>query len=148
MKRIFIVLTFIFIGCQVFSQNSPGATQEEDNKVYVAVEHQAVPDGGIKQFYSDFVKEYKTPEVGKGVDQVKLFISFVVEKDGSLTDIKVLRDGGMPNAGMEAIRVLNTLPKWKPAFQNGREVRSQFTLPLTIQVEKEKKPFSHYLNKA
>lgn len=148
MKKVFIVLIFNLVSCHVFSQNIPGAIQEEDNKVYVAVEHQAVPEGGIKQFYADFVKEYKTPEVDKGINEVRLMISFVVEKNGSLTDIKILRDGGMPKAGTEAIRVLNSLPKWKPAFQNGREVRSQFTLPLILQVKQDKKPFSHYMNKA
>lgn len=147
MKRFFSVLFFGLIWGCAFSQNVPGAIQDADNKVYVAVEHQAVPDGGIKQFYADFVKEYKTPEVAKGISQVRLLISFVIEKDGSLSDIRVLRDGGLPQAGTEAIRVLTLLPKWKPAFQNGQEVRSQFTLPLTIQVEKEKKPFSYYLNK-
>lgn len=138
---------FTILNHSAFSQNVPGPMQEEDNRVYVSVEHQAVPNGGIKQFYSDFVKEFKTPEVDKGVDKVRLMIGFVVEKDGSLSDFKILRDGGLPKAGTEALRVLSILPKWKPAFLNGREVRSQFTLPLTIQVKKDKNPFSYYLNK-
>lgn len=147
MNKFYITLFFYLISFCVFSQNLPGAIQEEDNKIYTAVEQQAVPKSGIKEFYSDFVKEYKTPEVDKGVDKVRLMISFVIEKDGSLSDLKILRDGGLPQAATEALRVLSILPKWKPAFQNGREVRSQFLLPLTIQVEKDKKPFRYYLNK-
>ncbi|HTG67178.1 MAG TPA: energy transducer TonB, partial [Flavobacterium sp.] len=59
-------------------------------------------------------------------------VSFVVEKDGSLTDIKVLRDIGY-GTGKEAIRVLQKSPKWNPGIQNGKPVRVQYSLPITIQ---------------
>jgi protein TonB len=59
----------------------------------------------------------------------------VVEKDGSFTDIRVIRDGGYPEAGKEAIRVLKKMPNWKPAVHNGRSVRSQFALPIVVRVQ-------------
>ena len=62
-------------------------------------------------------------------------IGFVVEKDGSFSDIRVLRDGGYPAAGKEAIRVLKSMPKWNAAVNNGRSVRSQFALPIGIRLE-------------
>lgn len=108
--------------------------EEDPNKVYVAVEVQAEYPGGIGSFNKSFVNKFRAPEVDEGVTVIKMLIGFVVEKDGSLTSIRVLRDGGLPTAGKEAIRVLNSMPKWKPAIQNGRSVRSQFTLPITVQV--------------
>lgn len=106
---------------------------EEDTKVYVAVEVQAGPNGGMPAFYKKFASSFNAPEVDEGVTQIRVMLSFVVEKDGSFTDVKVLRDPGY-GAGKEAIRVLKSMPNWKPAIQNGRPVRSQFTLPITIQV--------------
>ena len=55
-----------------------------------------------------------------------------VEKDGSLTDIKVIRDIGY-GTGKEAIRVLKKCPKWTPGEQNGKKVRVLYSLPITIQ---------------
>mgnify|MGYP003411423114 CR=1 FL=1 len=62
----------------------------------------------------------------------KVFVSFVVEKDGSLTDIKVIRDIGY-GTGKEAIRVLKQCPKWNPGEQNGKKVRVLYSLPINIQ---------------
>ncbi|MGK4566019.1 energy transducer TonB [Flavobacterium sp. 3HN19-14] len=74
-------------------------------------------------------KNFRTPdEEVKG----KVIVQFVVEKDGSLTDIKVVRDLGY-GTGAEAIRVLKSAPKWKPGIQNGRAVRVLFSLPISIQ---------------
>lgn len=110
-----------------------GAEIVDDNKVYVAVEVQAGPAGGMQGFYKKFASSFVAPEVDEGVSQIRVMLSFVVEKDGSFTDVKVLRDPGY-GAGKEAMRVLKSMPNWKPAIQNGRPVRSQFTLPITIQV--------------
>ena len=61
-----------------------------------------------------------------------MIVTFVIEKDGSLTDIKVIRDIGY-GTGEEAIRVLKECKKWIPAEQNGQKVRVQYTLPISIQ---------------
>ncbi|HSD13344.1 MAG TPA: energy transducer TonB [Flavobacterium sp.] len=106
----------------------------DDNKVYIAVEVQAGPNGGMPAFYKKYgnTLQSQVPEVDEGVGQLKFILSFVVEKDGSFTDVKVLRDPGY-GVGKLATKVLMDMPKWKPAIQNGRPVRSQFTLPITIQ---------------
>ena len=62
----------------------------------------------------------------------KVYVTFVVEKDGSLTDIKVLRDIGY-GTGKEAIRVLKATPRWNPGEQNGKKVRCTFSLPISLQ---------------
>ena len=108
---------------------------EDPNKVYVAVEVQASPPGGMEAFYKKFASSFTPPEVDEGVSQLRVLVGFVVEKDGSFTDIRVIRDGGYPEAGKEAIRVLKKMPNWKPAIHNGRSVRSQFALPIVVKVQ-------------
>lgn len=104
------------------------ATIVEDNTVYNAVEVRPDFPGGIQKFYDFVGKNYRAPEEDvKG----KVFVQFVVEKDGSLTDIKVMRDLGY-GTGAEAIRVLKKSPKWKPGIQNGRPVRVLYSLPISI----------------
>jgi len=106
----------------------------DGNQIYFAVEKQAGPSGGMQAFYKSFASKYNAPEVDEGVRQIRVMLQFVVEKDGSFTDIKVVRDPGY-GAGREAMRVLRSMAKWTPAEQNGRKVRSQFTLPITINVQ-------------
>ena len=102
----------------------------EDNTIYNAVEVKPDFPGGINKFYEFVSKNYKTPEEDglKG----RVLVQFVVEKDGTLTDIKVVRDLGF-GTGKEAIRVLKKSPKWKPGIQNGRPVRVLYSLPINIQ---------------
>jgi periplasmic protein TonB len=108
------------------------AVVEEDNSVYstAGIEVQPTFQGGIEKFYKYVANNYVTPD---DLDtNGKVFVSFVVEKDGSLTDIKVLRDIGF-GTGAEAIRVLKRSPKWTPGEQNGKKVRVQYSLPISIQ---------------
>ena len=64
-------------------------------------------------------------------EQGKVYLNFVVEKDGSLTDIKILRDAGY-GTGKEAERVLKKCPKWVPGEQNGKKVRVLYSLPISL----------------
>ena len=110
----------------------PAAEVEEDNSIYNTAGIEVKPDfpGGMEKFYKFVGNNYQTPEEDglKG----KVYVTFVVEKDGSLTDIKVIRDIGY-GTGKEAIRVLNKCPKWTPGEQNGKKVRVLYSLPITIQ---------------
>ena len=105
---------------------------QEDNNVYNTAGIEVKPDfpGGMEKFYKFVGNNYKTPEE-EGL-KGKVYVTFVVEKDGSLTDIKVLRDIGY-GTGAEAIRVLKKCPKWTPGEQNGKKVRVLYSLPITIQ---------------
>lgn len=101
----------------------------EDNTIYNAVEVKPDFPGGIAKFYAYVAKNFKTPDDEE--INGKIIVQFVVEKDGKLTDIKILRDLGF-GTGKEAIRVLNSSPKWKPGIQNGRPVRVLYNLPISI----------------
>ena len=87
--------------------------------------------GGIKRFTETFVSKFKTPDVSDAMT-MKIFVSFVVETDGTLSNIKVARDPGY-GLGDEAIRALKAIKtKWKPGIQNGKAVRVSYNLPISV----------------
>jgi protein TonB len=106
--------------------------EKEDTNIYNTAGIEVKPDfpGGMEKFYKFVGNNYQTPEE-EGL-KGKVYVTFVVEKDGSLTDIKVVRDIGY-GTGKEAIRVLNKCPRWTPGEQNGKKVRVLYSLPITIQ---------------
>jgi protein TonB len=103
---------------------------DDENKIYTAVEVRPDFPGGMTKFYEYVAKNYRVPE-GEEING-RIMVQFVVEKDGSLTDIKVVRDLGY-GTGKEAERMLKKSPKWKPGIQNGRPVRVYYTLPIIIK---------------
>ena len=104
----------------------------EDTNIYSSAGLEVKPDfpGGIEKFYKYVGNNYRAPEE-EGL-KGKVYVTFVVEKDGSLTDIKVIRDIGY-GTGQEAVRVLKKCPRWNPGEQNGKKVRVLYSLPITIQ---------------
>lgn len=87
--------------------------------------------GGIKRFTETFVSKFKTPDISDAMT-MKIFVSFVVETDGTLSNIKVARDPGY-GLGNEAIRALKSIKtKWKPGIQNGKAVRVSYNLPISV----------------
>jgi protein TonB len=84
----------------------------------------------LVRFQEFIAKNYRTPDV-EGL-RGKVIVSFVVEKDGSIVDVKVIKDLGY-GTGAEAIRVLKLSPKWTPAMQDGKPVRVMYSLPITIR---------------
>lgn len=87
---------------------------------------------GLQNFYKIFDEQFKLSDPNlKG----KLFISFVIEKDGNLSDIKVVRDLGY-NSAAEAIRVMKRMPKWIPGSVKGKKVRTLYTMPIPIGQKK------------
>lgn len=89
--------------------------------------------GGIQEFYDKIITKFRTPEVND-TKTLKVYVSFVVEIDGSLTAIKASRDPGY-GMGAEAVRVLKSITtKWKPGMKNGKAVRTAYNLPITIKV--------------
>jgi TonB family protein len=90
--------------------------------------------GGDRAFITWVAKNYKYPKeaIEAGVSG-RLIVQFVVEKDGSLKNVKCVRDIGY-GTGTEAVRVVSAAAKWKPGIQNGRPVRVQYTLPLNLQM--------------
>lgn len=110
----------------------PGNTDTSTNKIHNFVQVKAEPIEGKEAFYARYINKFKATDVTGSATQIKVTLKFVVEKDGSFSNIQVINDQN--GVGQEAVRVLKTMPKWKPAEQNGKTVRSTFTLPITLKV--------------
>ncbi|HEX9979399.1 MAG TPA: energy transducer TonB [Flavobacterium sp.] len=88
--------------------------------------------GGMERFYAYVGRNFKQLEIEE--DQVKVYVTFVIEPDGSMTGIRVARDPGYGVAA-EAIRVLKSLKtKWSPGMINGQPVRTAYTMPITVKL--------------
>ena len=129
MNKISLLLIAFFAIQTVLAQDS---TKVLNSTVYSTAGIEVKPEfpGGMDEFYKFIGKNYNCPKVEKLAG--KVFISFVIEKDGSIDEIRVLRDIGY-GTGKEAIRVLKLSPKWIPGEQDGRKVRCSFALPISIQ---------------
>lgn len=113
--------------------------EENTNAIvsFAAVEKLPEFPGGEAAFGKYLSNTIRYPPVAKENNtQGRVIVSFVVEKDGSLTDIKVLRDIG-GGCGPEAIRVLQKSPHWKPGIQNGKAVRVAYTMPINFTLAGE-----------
>ncbi len=105
-----------------------------DNSEHIIVESGADFPGGMSKFYEYMGNEMKYPkkEQRMGIDG-RVYLSFVIERDGSLTDIKVLK-GVSEGLDEEAIRVLKNSPAWNPGKQRGKEVRVRMTIPILFKL--------------
>lgn len=107
-----------------------------DNTVKVAATLDKMPEleGGLETLYKHVKRNFNNPETDE-VRILKVYVSFVIEKDGSMTDIQVKRDPGYGLA-KEAIRVLKSFKtKWEPGMLNGKPVRTAYNLPITVQIQ-------------
>ncbi|TAE76123.1 MAG: energy transducer TonB [Bacteroidetes bacterium] len=111
---------------------------EDDNKIFNPheLQEQAEFMGGQKEFYKFLAENIKYPKMARrqGIEGT-VYLEFVIEKDGLLTDVKVKKpianDGGCND---EAVRVLKTSPKWKAAKQRGKNVRQKMVIPVKFKL--------------
>ena len=110
-------------------------TVVSDDQTFSVVEQMPEYPGGMRAGLEFMARNLRYPtkarEAGK---QGRVIVQFVVRKDGSLSDFKVLRPVD-PWLDAEAIRVISTMPKWKPGMQEGKPVSVKFTLPVTFMLE-------------
>ncbi|MDD2488881.1 MAG: energy transducer TonB [Bacteroidales bacterium] len=108
---------------------------QEETVIFTVVEQEAAFPGGIQKLNEYLATSIKYPQQAKETGtRGRVMLTFVVERDGSITDIKVLRDIGS-GCGEEAKRVVKEMPKWQPAKQRGKAVRQQFVLPVTFNLQ-------------
>ena len=108
---------------------------EEENKVFDIVEQQPMFPGGPAALMKYLSEHTKYPVVAQenGV-QGRVTVQFVVEKDGSISDVHVLR-GVDPSLDKEAVRVVKSLPRWTPGKQNGITVRVNYRVPVLFRLQ-------------
>lgn len=109
-------------------------TDNESSPIFVAVERVPVFPGGIEAFYQYLARNIRYPAAMRDAGvQGKVIVAFVVEKDGSLTDVRVTR-GVAADIDLEALRVIQESPKWTPGIQNGRPVRVAYSVPIAFNL--------------
>ena len=125
-----VAITLNFPFDIIVTQQNKTEENTENLESISEIEKKPEFEGGMTKFYEFIAKNYRIPEVS-GISG-KVIVSFIVERDGTLTDIKVTKDIGF-GTGNEAVRVLKKSPKWKPATQKGIPVRCSYNLPITIK---------------
>ncbi len=107
----------------------------EEEEVFKSVEEQPEFPGGVAKLLEYVQKNLKYPMMARESDiQGRVFVGFIVEKDGSITNVQVLRGIG-GGCDEEAVRVVQSLPKFKPGKQRGNPVRVQYTLPIVFKLQ-------------
>jgi TonB family protein len=117
---------------------SQTASKLHNDQIFVSVERQPQFKGGIMGFYQFLAANLQyPPQMMRYNIQGKVIITLTIEKDGSVSDVKSIRDIGYGSAE-EAIRVLRKSPPWEPGYQNGEPVRVRYTLPISFDLVREK----------
>ena len=136
MKKLAFFLTlFLLVGGMAMAQTDGSATLGVE--IYTVVEQKPEFPGGedaLIQWLGTHV-QYPNEAKEKGLEGT-IFVTFVIEKDGSISEVKVLNS--KPETAileLEAVRVVRTMPKWKAGKSQGKKVRVQFNLPIVFRLQ-------------
>ncbi|HJP62925.1 MAG TPA: energy transducer TonB [Mucilaginibacter sp.] len=115
-------------------QADPDSVAVDTNKIFRPIDQEPIFPGGMAKLYQYILKNLKYPkEALENKVQGRVLVSFIIEKDGTLTDIKVSK-GLTPETDAEAIRLIQACPKWRPGTQGGRPVRVQYIIPIKFEL--------------
>ena len=107
----------------------------EEESVFLVVEEDPEFPGGMDSLKAFIERSLIYPQAARDNKiEGKVYVTFTVEADGSISNVKVLRDIG-GGCGEEAVRVVKMMPKWKPGKQRGKPVRTQFNLPVEFKLK-------------
>lgn len=109
--------------------------EEDANTLFTVVEESATPVGGITAFTEFISRNMIYPAMARRMDiQGKVFVEFIVERDGTLTNVRAIKGIGA-GCDEEAVRVVSIAPKWNPGKQRGRAVRQKMVLPINFRTD-------------
>jgi protein TonB len=110
------------------------AVEEETETIFLISENPPLPQGGYEGFTKYLQKNLKYPEQAKRMNvEGKVYVQFIIDKDGTPTDITVLKGIGS-GCDEEAIRVIKNMPKWEPGKQRGKPVKVRMSLPVVFRL--------------
>ena len=108
--------------------------EEDEQEIFQVVENDPEFPGGAEALYKYLAQNIKYPQLARENNITgRVYVTFVVEKDGSVTGVRVVRDIG-GGCGAEAVRVVKAMPKWTPGKQRGKAVRVQYNLPVNFSL--------------
>lgn len=136
MKKVLFVLVLLLSVHTVMHAQSNQSTERNasDEKIFDVVEQPPSFPGGQAALMSYLSKSVKYPEEAlKDNVQGRVIVGFIVEKDGSVSNAKIIRsvDSALDK---EAIRIVMSMPKWTPGRQNGRNVRTKYNVPVNFKL--------------
>lgn len=110
--------------------------EEVEEEVFVVVEKMPEFPGGQAALFKFLSENVKYPVIAQenGI-QGRVICQFVVNKDGSIVDVEVVRTGGDASLDKEAVRVIKSMPKWHPGQQRGKPVRVKYTVPVNFKLQ-------------
>lgn len=110
--------------------------EEEEEVVFVVVEKMPEFPGGQQALFKYLSENVKYPVIAQenGI-QGRVICQFVVNKDGAIVDVEVARTSGDASLDKEAVRVIKSMPKWKPGQQRGKPVRVKYTVPVNFRLQ-------------
>jgi protein TonB len=110
--------------------------EEVEEEIFVVVESMPEFPGGQQEMMKFLAENIKYPVIAQENNvQGRVICQFVVEKDGKVTDIQVVRSAGDASLDKEAKRVIESMPKWKPGKQRGKAVRVKYTIPVNFRLQ-------------
>lgn len=125
-------------GPESAQQPQTAAKNNTEEPIFTVVEEMPEYPGGMSEFMKFIAQNIKYPaDALQGKVEGRVIARFVVCKDGSISDIEIMRSVS-PSLDAEAVRVLKLMPKWKPGRQRGKAVPVKFTVPVTFRLEKPK----------
>ena len=108
--------------------------EPEEEEVFMVVEDAPEFPGGINALLEYLKKNIKYPAICRDNNiQGRVIVSFVVNKDGKIVDPEVVK-GVNPSLDKEALRVISTMPNWKPGYQRGKPVRVKYSVPVNFRL--------------
>ena len=140
-----LTIVFALISVSMLAQDSVSTADAADasdygDVIYVVTETMPEFPGGMQEMMR-FINEnivYPVEAAQKGI-QGRAICQFVVEKDGSISNVVVIRSSGDRDLDNEAIRVVQSMPQWKPGKQRGVPVRVKYTIPINFRLTDDKK---------
>ena len=127
MKTNLFIVLFFLIACFISQAQEK---EQKNGDVFMVVEEMPEYPGGLDGLKSFIVENVKYPEQAKkNKVEGKVFVSFVIDEQGNVTNAKVVRAVN-PELDKEALRVVNKMEKWTPGKQKGENVKVQYTLPI------------------
>ena len=134
MKKFIIMSLMALFGLTTVSAQKT-VVAKKNQQVFDVVEKMPEHPGGQAALFEYLQKNVKYPaDAEKKKVEGRVLVTFVVNTDGSITDIEVVRKT-FPSLDAEAVRVISGMPRWKPGEQKGQKVRVKYTVPLTFRLK-------------
>ena len=134
MKKL-IMMSLMAIFCLTTINAQKTVVSKKNQKVYDVVEKMPQYPGGMVALFEFLEKNLKYPaDAQKQKVEGRVIVSFIVETDGSISDINIVRKV-FPSLDEEAVRLFGMMPRWSPGLQNGKPVRVKYAIPITYSLK-------------